>query len=89
MENIFTELIEQLIKTSPVVGILCYIIYYLHKEKVELQKEKKELIKSITEDSKNQIKTLGEIANVLDKINEQAIDHFKDLKELIKENNNK
>lgn len=81
--EIFTELISSLIKLSPIVGLLLFALWYLHKENKNLKEENKELNKYVREMEHRNTQILAGVTSTLDKLVDKTDNNIDQLKEYI------
>lgn len=79
--GIFEEFITSLINLSPIVGLLLFGIWYLHRRNTKLEEENKELNKFIREEGIKNTAVLQTVTNTLDKVIDQNEDNYESLKE--------
>lgn len=86
MENIVTEFLTSLVRSSPVIGLLICAIIYFYRENKLIKKENKELTNYITEEFKKNIQVLTTVSNTLEKVidnNDNVFNKIKDFIELM------
>lgn len=81
--EMFAQLLDSLIKLSPVVGLLLAAIVYLYRENKELKKDNKDLNNFVKEESVKNAKILESVANTLAKVIDNSNDNSESLKEYI------
>ena len=81
--ELFTDLLNSLIKLSPIVGLLLFAIYYLYKENKSLKDDNKELNKYVREMEHRNTQILAGVTSTLDKLVDKTDNNIDQLKEYI------
>lgn len=79
--ELFTELLSSLIKLSPIVGLLLFAIWYLHKENKTLKEDNKDLNKYVREMEHRNTQILSGVTSTLDKLVDRTDNNLDQLKE--------
>lgn len=79
--ELFTDLLNSLIKLSPIVGLLLFAIYYFYKENKDLKNDNKELNKYVREMEHRNTQILASVSSTLDKLVDKTENNQDQLKE--------
>lgn len=81
--ELFNELLISLVKLSPIVGLLIFALWYMHKENKKIKETNEELNKFIREESVKNVKILESVSNTLERIVDDNHSNYDRLKEFI------